>query len=513
MRLENYLGGRWVAGSEAGAPLLDPVNGRELARAGSAGIDLTGALQYARQQAAGLHALGYRQRAALLKAVAELLATQRDKYYQLALENSGNTRTDAALDIDGGIGTLRYYAAIGEGLGDGSWLVEPGSERLARDAAFRAVHLLTPLNGVALHINAFNFPSWGLWEKAAVALLSGVPVMAKPATVTALLANVMVRDVIEAGILPPGVLSLLCGGGHTLPDLLGPYDALAFTGSVETAQLLRRNHHLLTINPRINVEADSLNVALLGPDATPGSAEFGLFVAEVVREMTQKAGQKCTAMRRLLVPAAQLDAVTEALRGSPTTTAVQMGPLVSKEQQRQAWHGIARLEGEADLVCGGRGDFPLVDADPARGCFVPPTLLRCAHPEGGMVVHQVEVFGPVATLMPYRSPSEAYALAARGGGSLVASVFSGDDAFATAAAVALAPVHGRVLLVDAAIGGSHTGHGVVMPQCVHGGPGRAGGGEELGGLRGLRFYHQRSALQGRAERLEALRGEGSALPG
>ena len=207
MRLENYLGGRWVAGSEAGAPLLDPVNGRELARAGSAGIDLTGALQYARQQAAGLHALGYRQRAALLKAVAELLATQRDKYYQLALENSGNTRADAALDIDGGIGTLRYYAAIGEGLGDGSWLVEPGSERLARDAAFRAVHLLTPLNGVALHINAFNFPSWGLWEKAAVALLSGVPVMAKPATVTALLANVMVRDVIEAGILPPGVLS------------------------------------------------------------------------------------------------------------------------------------------------------------------------------------------------------------------------------------------------------------------------------------------------------------------
>jgi 3,4-dehydroadipyl-CoA semialdehyde dehydrogenase len=521
MQLESYLAGSWVSGSDAGTPLHDPVTGAELARASGTGLDLAGALTYARERGgSALRGLSYGERGRLLRAVADVLVAHRDAYRQIALENSGNTAGDAALDIDGGIGTLKYYAALGQGLGAARWLVEPGSERLARDEAFQAIHLLTPLAGVAVHINAFNFPSWGLWEKAAVAWLAGLPVVTKPATVTALLAHAMVRDVVAAGVLPEGALTLVCGGGYELPDLLGPFDALAFTGSAATASALRGHPRLLAAGTRVNIEADSLNLGLLGPDATPDSAEFGLFVAEVVREMTVKAGQKCTAMRRLLVPRQQLDAVAEALCarlaetvvGDPRDAAVAMGPLVSRAQQRAARDGIARLSAGSERMCGDEATFAPRAADPAAGCFVPPTLLRCADPDAARDVHEVEVFGPVATLLPYADPAHAFALAARGGGSLVASVFSADDAFAQSAAVALGPVHGRVLLVDQAVGASQTGHGVVMPQCVHGGPGRAGGGEELGGLRGLAFYHQRSAVQGRRDRLEALR-DAASVPG
>ncbi|MDX1595021.1 MAG: 3,4-dehydroadipyl-CoA semialdehyde dehydrogenase [Gammaproteobacteria bacterium] len=520
--LESYLCDTWQAGRGPGTPLVDPVHGNELARATSDGLDLDAALAHAREVGGrALRELGYAERAALLKAVAGVLGEHRDRYRQIALENSGNTAVDAALDIDGGIGTLRYYAGLGKSLGDARCLVEPGRERLARDEAFQALHLLTPVTGVALHVNAFNFPSWGLWEKAAVALLSGVPVVAKPATATAWLAQAMVRDVVEAGVLPPGALSLVCGGGHELPGRLGGDDVVAFTGSAGTAARLRETFAARTAPPRLTVEADSLNVGLLGPDAGPDSEEFALFVAEAVREMTVKAGQKCTAMRRLLVPADSLEAVADALSGrlddvvvgDPRDPAVTMGPLINRDQQRAAWDGIDRLRSEAEVVHGGTQAFELRGADPEKGCFVPPTLLRCAEPDSARAVHEVEVFGPVATLMPYRDADEAFALAARGGGSLVASVFSADPSFAADAAVALGPAHGRVLLVDAAVGASQTGHGVVMPQCVHGGPGRAGGGEELGGLRGLGFYHQRTAVQGDVAQLEAIEARAATLPG
>ncbi len=519
-RLQSHLSGEWVDGAGPGVPLFDPTRGTELSRASSDGLDFGAALQFGRERGGpALKALSYADRAALLLAIADTLTAQRDRYYRIALENSGNTKADAALDIEGGIGTLKYYGSLGRGLGEAHYLSEPGSDKLSRDESFRSGHILTPIGGIAVHVNAFNFPSWGLWEKAAVAILSGVPVLAKPATSSALLSHEMVRDVVAAGILPTGALSIICGSGRGLMDLVTAQDAVAFTGSAETAAILRSNPNVIRSNVRFTVEADSINSALLGPDATAGSPEFRLFVKEVVREMTVKAGQKCTAIRRALVPAGVMESVAEALSerlaetlvGDPSNEQVRVGPLVNRAQQQAAWDGIAQLESETRVAKGGSRDFELVDADPELGYFVPPTLLVCDDPVGRRRVHEVEVFGPVVTLMPYRESSEALALAARGGGSLVASVFTADDNFAHEATISLSPTHGRVLIVDETIGGSHTGHGVVMPQSVHGGPGRAGGGEELGGLRGLRFYHQRTAVQSSASRLSALQRQAATV--
>lgn len=512
MTLRNHVNGKWVVGDGEGAALIDPVRGEVLARASCDGIDLGAALAYGRETGGpALKAMTFAERGALLGAIADALSANRDAYFATALANSGNTKIDAAIDIDGGIGTLKYYARLGEKLGDHRHLKDGGFDRLTRDEAFRSLHLSVPLAGVAVHVNAFNFPSWGLWEKAAVALLSGVPVMAKPATATALLSHRMVADVVAAGVLPPGALSLLCGGARDLLDYVTGADAVAFTGSAETANHLRGRANVIASSVRFNAEADSLNTSLLGPDAGPDSAEFGLFVREVAREMTIKAGQKCTAIRRAFVPRAVIDAVAEALAarlsrtvmGDPRNDAVTMGPLVNKAQQAAALEGLAALAEEATTIVGGDAGAPL-DADPATSCFVAPTLLRCDTPEAARAVHAVEVFAPVCTLMPYDTPEAACDLAGRGGGSLVASVFTGDDDFAAAAVLGLAPRHGRVLVVDESVGKSQTGHGIVMPMCLHGGPGRAGGGAELGGLRGLRFYHQRLAVQGRLDRLEAL---------
>ncbi len=517
MKLANYVGGTWVEGSGDGTPLFDPVLGDELARASTDGIDLGAALDYARRTGGpALRAMSFAERAQMLGKISDTLAANRDRYFELAQANSGNTQVDASIDVDGGSGTLKYYAYIGGKLGDANYLTDGALERLGKDEAFQAMHLLVPLDGVAVHINAFNFPSWGLWEKAAVALLSGVPVLAKPATATALLSHAMVKDVVEAGIVPDGALSLICGGARELMDHVASGDAVAFTGSAETAHLLRGHANVIRNSVRFNVEADSLNVSVLGPDAAAGGPEFDLFVREVAREMTVKAGQKCTAIRRALVPAAVIDAVTDALAdrlgktvvGNPRDETVRMGPIVDKVQQKNVLDGIKQLQAEAKTITGD-GSFEPVGADPEASAFVPPTLLRCDTPDEADVLHKVEVFGPVSTLMPYDGAEQAYGLAARGGGSLAASVFTGDDGFAAEAALRLAPTHGRVLVVDEAVGKSSTGHGIVMPQCVHGGPGRAGGGEELGGLRGLRFYHQRVAVQGNSGRLHAL-AEGAA---
>ena len=507
MRLKSYLSGQWVDGSGEGAALFNPATGAEIARASGDGLDLKAALEYARATGGpALRAMSFGERAAMIRAVADVLAANRDRYNALALENSGNTAGDAALDVDGGIGTLKYYAALGKKLGEARYLTDGEPEQLTREAAFKAVHVMTPLTGVAVHINAFNFPSWGLWEKAGVTWLAGVPVVAKPATATALLSHEMVRDVIEAGVLPDGALSLICGGGRDLMDHLSPQDAVAFTGSADTARMLRGHPNVIAHNVRFNVEADSLNTALLGPDATPDSPEFALFVREVVKEMTVKAGQKCTAVRRILVPAGQVDAVIATLSeklsatsvGNPAEDGVRMGPLVSAAQRQAALEGLVALTAEAEVVCGGGNNVP------ADGYFVPPTLLRCDSPMQAEKVHALEVFGPVATVMPYADADQAIALAAKGGGSLVASVFTGDDDFALKAAVAMGAHHGRLLIVDEEIGRAHSGHGVVMPQCIHGGPGRAGGGEELGGLRGLGFYMRRAAVQASEGRIAKL---------
>lgn len=513
MRLQSFLAGRWQDGAGDGTVLRDPVNGEELARASADGLDVDEALSYAREKGGpALRALTFAERAGLIADVAATLVANRDKYGEIALKNSGNTAADAAMDIDGGIGTLKYYAGLGRRLGETRLLAEDGSDQLTRDENFRAAHIWTPVRGVAVHINAFNFPSWGLWEKAAVSLLSGVPFLAKPATATAWLAAEMVRDVVDAGILPDGAISLLCGGGRDLMDKLQPGDVVAFTGSADTALHLRSNPNVLRHNVRFTTEADSLNLCCLGPDVTPDMDEWKLFVREVVREMTSKAGQKCTAIRRILAPRALADQASAALAdalgmitvGDPRDEAVRMGPLVSKSQQAAAREGLARLTAEAKVAFGGDADFAPEGVDGAKGCFVQPTLLVCDRPAEAVAPHEIEVFGPVATVMPYDDVEQAGALARRGGGSLAASVFTTDDAFAADFSAEIAVAHGRVLVVDASIGKSHSGHGVVMPQCVHGGPGRAGGGEELGGLRGLRFYHQRTAIQTSQARLARL---------
>ena len=510
--LQSYLGGKWQSGVEQGAPLTNPTTGDTVAWAGSKGLDLRSALEYSRNVGGQeLRKLTYAQRAELLSKIADALAARRDDWFEISRKNSGNTKADAAIDVDGSIGTLKYFSKIGAKLGNAHLLRDGAPSRLARDQNFQGLHVGVPLDGVAVHINAFNFPAWGLWEKAAVSLMAGVPVFAKPATSTGWLAQEMVSAVIEAGILPPGALSILCGSPNDLLDHLRLSDVVAFTGSADTGHGIRQHPNIRQQNIRVNIEADSLNAALLGPDAAPGSAEFGFFAREVVREMTSKTGQKCTAIRRVLVPSdkaqAAIDAIAASLReitvGDPANATVKMGPVVNMAQRKTVEEGVGRLKGQADLAYVPENFAPL-DADLVRGAFVAPTLLKVRHAADANLIHEVEVFGPVATVVPYRDKEDAFALARRGGGSLAASVFSADAAFLAEAAVALGTTHGRLLLIDPSIGDSHTGHGIVLPSCMHGGPGHAGGGEELGGLHGLWFYHQRVAMQGSGATLAAL---------
>jgi len=518
--LESFLDGRWQRGEGTETELRNPVTGELLATASARGLDLAAALDHARKRGGpALQELSYGQRAKLLGQIADVLTANRARYEEIAIANSGNTRGDAAIDIDGGIGTLKYYARLGAGLGEARALLDQGAVRLAKAENYQAIHLLVPRRGVAIHINAFNFPSWGLWEKAAVALLAGVPVLAKPASNTALLACEMVRDVIAANLLPGGTLGILCGSAGNLLSHLTSDDVIAFTGSHDTALRIRGDRNVVERNVPVNVEADSVNSALLAPDAAPGSPAFDAFVREVVREMTAKAGQKCTAIRRAFVPsqhaAAASEALTEKLKaiivGDPWRDDVRMGPVVTRAQQASVCEGIDRLSAEAEILCGGSNPPSLDGIDRAKSAFILPTLLRARNPDDAGIVHGTEVFGPVATLLSYRDADQAISLVRRGGGSLVASLFGADPEFLVRAVRELGSGHGRILAVDPSIAASHTGHGIVMPQCNHGGPGRAGNGEELGGLHGLRFYHQRVAIQGSSNLLTHLQADAAAI--
>src|SRR6476660_1486068 len=515
--LESYLSGRWVRGEGVATRLVDPVRGDELAMASSKGVDRTAALEFAREQGqGGLRNMSYAERGKLVGAVADVLAANSARYEDIAIANSGNTETDAAIDIDGGIGTLKYYARLGAGLGDARMLLDEKPVRLAKAENYQAVHVLLPRRGVAVHIIAFNCPSWGLGEKAAVSLLAGVPVVAKPASSTALLAHAMVKDVVAAKVLPDGALNLLCGGAGDLLDALGCDDVIAFTGSADTARRVRGHANVVARSVPVNIEADSINAALLAPGSSAASVAFDAFVREVVREMTVKAGQKCTAIRRIVVAADQADAVAEALAaklkviklGDPRQDDTRMGPVVTRGQQAAAFEGIRRLAAEAAIVCGGADAPELQGIDKDRSAFVAPTLLKVA---AAGAVHEVEVFGPAATIVPYRDEQDAAGLIARGGGSLVASVYGEDQAFLARMVSAIGPSHGRLLMVDPSVASAHTGHGIVMPQCNHGGPGRAGAGEELGCLYGLRFYHQRLAVQGSSDLLASLQAVAASL--
>jgi 3,4-dehydroadipyl-CoA semialdehyde dehydrogenase len=500
--LPNYTQSTWRPVSPTASQLLrDPVLGAGLARAGADDEDMAACYRWARDRGGpALRALTYPGRAALLDQVLRTLQARRDHYLDLSLRNSGTVARDSAIDVDGALYTLSYYAKLGHGLPDAHHLADGDFVSLGRDGSFGSRHVRVPSRGVALLINAFNFPAWGLWEKAAPALLSGVPIVVKPATATAWLTHEMVRDVIDAGILPEGALSIVCGRPAGLLDALDSLDLVSFTGSADTAAELRRHPRLLRDGVRFNAETDSINSAILAPDGSRQAED--LLVREVERELTSKSGQKCTAIRRILVPADRFDAVAEALAarlagvtvGDPRNPDVRMGSLVSTGQRRTVEAGIDALANTCDTVFDGRHRTAI--QAPEDSACVAPMLFGARDPDAHPEIHRTEIFGPVATLMPYRDIGHAIHLARRGMGSLVASVYGEDGAALAQAAESLAESHGRVHLVSPETAKTQTGHGNVMPQSSHGGPGRAGGGQELGGVRALDFYHRLAALQG-----------------
>lgn len=505
MNLANYVCGEWKAGSGVGEALVDPVTGEELARISSQGIDAKALLEFARTEGGpALRAMSYSERAALLGKMGEILAANRDEYFRISLLNLGANQADASFDVDGAIYTMKYYAKIGQALAEGRLLKEGAQVSISKTGVFFGQHFLLPAKGVAVFINAFNFPAWGWCEKAAPALLSGIPVVIKPASPTAWLAQRMVEDVVKANILPRGAVSIVCGSARELLEHVGESDVVSFTGSAETAVRIRSNANVLRRSVRVNVEADSINSVILGPDVAPGSDLFELVVKEVVREMTLKAGQKCTAIRRIFVPRGQMKLIGEAIAeklsalkvGNPRNAEVKVGPVVNKAQQAACLEGLRRLKEECAVIFGGEENFQPVDADAKKSAFVQPTLLACHDGLDAKFVHDVEVFGPAATLIAYDNLDGVIALARRGLGSLVASVFASDPGFIQNVVLGIGDLHGRIMVVDESVGSQYTGHGNVVPSCLHGGPGRAGGGEELAGLRALLLYHRRFVVQG-----------------
>jgi oxepin-CoA hydrolase / 3-oxo-5,6-dehydrosuberyl-CoA semialdehyde dehydrogenase len=515
MELQSYAAGKWRTGTGGGAALRDATTGEVIAHASAEGLDAGAMLAWAREVGGpNLRRLTFHERAALLKAVAKDLTGHKDEYYPVSFA-TGATRADSWIDIDGGISTLFVYASKGtRELPDGRVYLDGGVEALSKTGTFVGQHLCVPLEGAAVHINAFNFPVWGMLEKLAPALLAGVPAIVKPATQTCYLTERVFRRILESGILPEGAVQLICGGVGDLFDHLTCQDVVSFTGSAATALKLRQHPAVMASSVRFTAETDSLNSSILGPDAGPGSPELELFVREVVREMTVKAGQKCTAIRKAIVPEARAADVIDALRaalakvvvGDPRLEQVRMGPVASLSQRREVTEQLVKLRKEAEVVAGADGKPAPLGADPERGAFIAPTLLYCRDAGRARAVHSVEAFGPVCTVLTYRDTGEAVALARRGGGSLAGSVFTADDALAAQLVLGLAPYHGRIVVVNRHCAKESTGHGSPLPHLVHGGPGRAGGGEEMGGIRGVMHYLQRTAVQGTPDVITAASG-------
>lgn len=500
--LESYAAGRWFRAADEGAPLLDAATGEEVARISNRGLDIGAMVGHARETGGpALRALTFHERAAALKALAKHLLTGKDEFYALSVR-TGATSRDTAVDVDGGIGTLFSFASKGtRELPNDTIVLDGAVEVLGKGGTFVGQHIFTSRPGVAVQINAFNFPVWGMLEKLAPAFLAGLPTIVKPASQTAYLTELVVRRIIESGLLPEGSLQLISGSAGSLLDELTMQDSVAFTGSAHTAGILRRHPNVVDGGVRLGVEADSLNCSILGPDVRAGDPEFDLFVKGVVAEMTVKAGQKCTAIRRVIVPDAIAGQVVDALAerlskitvGDPRNPDVRMGALASLGQRDEVRKAVESLRASAEVVVGDPDGGPLLDGDAERGAFLTPLLLR-ANP-GATEPHNVEPFGPVSTVLTYDSVDEAVTLAARGKGSLVASVATHDPGVARSIVLGLAPWHGRVLLLDRDDAKESTGHGSPLPMLVHGGPGRAGGGEELGGVRAVLGHMQRTAIQ------------------
>jgi oxepin-CoA hydrolase / 3-oxo-5,6-dehydrosuberyl-CoA semialdehyde dehydrogenase len=515
MQLQSYVMGRWHGSQVNAVALRDATTGAVIAQASSDGIDFRAVLDHARQVGGpALRRLTFHERAACLKALAKRLTELKAEFYALSFA-TGATKYDSAIDIDGGISTLFVFASKGnKELPDGRVYLDGGVEALSRNGTFIGQHISVPLEGAAVHINAFNFPVWGMLEKLAPTLLAGVPAIVKPATATSYLTELVVRRVIESGILPEGALQLICGGVGDLFEHLTSQDVVSFTGSASTAQALRRHPLVIERSVRFIAETDSLNSAILGADARPGTPEFDLFIKEVVREMTTKAGQKCTAIRKVIVPAAVCadavgalqSALAKVIVGDPRLEAVRMGPLAGLSQRQEVLGRVARLHQEARIVSGDVQRFEVQGADRTTGAFMPPVLMLSNDGNAGRAMHAVEAFGPVATVVPYDRTPEAIEIARRGDGSLVASIFTADHQLASEMVLGLASHHGRILVVDRHCAKESTGHGSPLPHLVHGGPGRAGGGEEMGGIRGVLHYMQRVAIQGSPDTLAAVGG-------
>ncbi|MDB5702850.1 MAG: paaZ [Sphingomonadales bacterium] len=503
--VQSFVENRWVSPALDLEPIRNAVTGEVVAETSSAGLDFGTVVRHGRSAGGrALRAMTFHQRAAMLKGLAQAIMTHKEELYELSFA-TGATRADSWIDIEGGAGTMFSFASKGRReLPDDRILIDGDTEVLGKTGTFIGQHVYTPLQGVAVLINAYNFPVWGMLEKLAPCLLGGMPAIVKPAEQTGYVAALAVRIMIDTGLLPEGALQLVSGSAGDLLDHLGGQDAVAFTGSARTAQKLQNHAIIARESVRFTAERDSLNASVLGPDATPDTPEFDLFVKEVAKEMTVKAGQKCTAIRRALVPAILMDDVQAALIdrlakvsiGDPRIDGVRMGPLVSLAQRDDVRRRVRELSTHAPIVFGSLEGVPLVGDGIANGAFLTPILLRADDPWGHPAIHEVEAFGPVSTLMPYQDVADAVALANRGCGSLVMSVFTHDDALARDVVLGSGSHHGRILFVDRDCAKESTGHGSPLPVLVHGGPGRAGGGEELGGIRAVKHFMQRTALQG-----------------
>jgi len=513
VKLRSYALGRWYEAPGGFVDIHSAVDGRTIAQASSAGLDFGAIARYAREVGGPkLRALTFHDRAALLKSLATHLNERKEQFYELSYD-TGATMRDHAFDIDGGIGTLFAYASRArKELPDERFVLDGDIESIGKKGTFAARHILTPLQGVAVFVNAYNFPCWGMLEKLAPAFLAGVRCIVKPATVTAYVTHAIFQAIVESEILPEGAMQLIVGSTGDLLEHLDSQDVLSFTGSLETSLKLRDHHVVAEKAVRFVAERDSLNAAILGPDAAPGSPEFDLFVREIVREMTTKAGQKCTAIRRAFVPRAFYAAAADALReklaavivGDPRLERVRMGALAGLAQRDEVRANVAMLMTEATALFGDPNRVEVEGASTETGAFMGPVLLGCERPLDATKVHEVEAFGPVATLMPYDSVAEAIDLVRRGGGSLAASVYSHDSSAANELILGIGSAHGRIIVIDRDDAGEQTGHGSPLPALIHGGPGRAGGSEELGGMRGIFHYMQRTAIQASPARLASL---------
>ena len=504
MVLKNYALGKWTAGEGEGQALYNAITGAKIAETSSKGLDFGEMMDYAREVGGPtLRKMTFHERGRMLKALALHLISIKDKFYALSAQ-TGATKLDSWIDIEGGIGNLFTYASLRKQFPDETFYVDGETAPLSKGGSFIGQHICVPKQGVAIHINAFNFPIWGMLEKISVNLLAGVPAIVKPATVTCYLTELMVKEIIDTGILPEGSLQLICGSARGILDKVTSQDVVTFTGSASTGRMLKAHENIVNESVPFNMEADSLNCCVLGDDVNPGDIEFDIFIKEVKKEMTVKAGQKCTAIRRIIVPANKVEDVQIALGkrlakttlGDPSVEGVRMGSLAGLEQREEVKEKVLELSKSQEIVYGDLNHFDVLGADKEKGAFIAPILFLNDDPFTKTDCHNIEAFGPVSTIMPYKNIDEAIELAKMGKGSLVCSIITADDSIAKEFVMGAAANHGRILILNADCAKESTGHGSPMPMLTHGGPGRAGGGEEMGGKRGVMHYLQRTAIQG-----------------